>query len=209
MEKCSDYFKMKGRETNMEEIKLEEKNENKLKYITEKKYVEDLIKKIEKNLNSFSFSRNSEKKNFLTYEDICKLSPENTRQLIAVKSNNKIKTEIKSLEDNKQNYTENFSEFIENNNSNQKNLDDINKKCREILELNNYSNIVMLESSSQPKSIIDLYFIEKNYQNQKPYDSGDNSEKVYDPKEYLSELKCRKCSFNSNFSIVSFNSSFN
>ena len=117
-----------------------------------------------KNLNSFSNSRNYEKNNFLTYEDICKLSSENNRQLIAVKSINKIKTEIKSLEDNKQNFTENFSEFIENNNSNQ---------------------------------------------NHKLNDSDDNSEKVYDPKEYLNELKCRKCSFNSNFSILSFNSSFN
>ena len=205
-----DYFKMKGWETNKEQIKLDEKNENRLKYIdTEIKKVEGFIKKMSKNLNSFSNSRNYEKNNFLTYEDICKLSSENNRQLIAVKSINKIKTEIKSLEDNKQNFTENFFEFIENNNSNQKNRGDINKKSREILELNNYNNIVMLESLGQPKSIIDLYFIEKNYQNHKLNDSDDNSEKVYDPKEYLNELKCRKCSFNSNFSILSFNSSFN
>ena len=197
-------------EKNKEQIKLDEQNYRKLKDINiEIKYVKDLIKNMEKNLNSSLLSQNSEKNNFLTYKDICELSSENNRQLIAVKSSSKIKSQIKSLEGNKHNNIANFYEFIENINPNEKKGSDINKKNKEMLETNNCSNILMLESLGQPKSAIDLYFIEKNTENHEFNDFYDNSSNIFDQNLYLNELKCRKCSFNSCFSISSINGPFN
>ena len=163
----------------------------------EAKYVNSLINKSKEFLNLFICKNKNNKNNnvihttndkFLTYQDICELckDPNHNKKYIAIKTEGKIKTEVKHINDNIINL-------------------DINDNFNE--EIVNYKNLLFISSDNAP---IDLYnintdsdeeILNKKDENISVIDKGNKYDSIFEIDETSILKEFRKKSFFSDFSF--------